>query len=85
MPKDWKRTIELDGVTAQAGDRYAVGLKDATLALAQGEAAIVTVPYVEWTTPLADVCCGLEIPDGGAVRFLDRSWDARGYGQAAED
>jgi predicted ABC-type transport system involved in lysophospholipase L1 biosynthesis ATPase subunit len=85
MPKDWDRIIELDGVTAQAGDRYAVGLKDATLGLARGDAAIVTVPHAGWTTPLADLCCGLEVPDAGAVRFLDRPWNARGHRQAAED
>jgi phospholipid/cholesterol/gamma-HCH transport system ATP-binding protein len=85
MPMEWDRIVELEGVTAQAGDRYAIGLRDANLGLARGEAAIVTVPQTGWATPLADLCCGLEVPDVGVVRFLDRPWDARGHGQAAQD
>lgn len=85
MPMEWDKVIEFEDVTARAGERYSVGITGATLGLARGDAAIVTVPHTEWTTPLADMCCGLEVPDEGVVRFLNRVWDERGHGQTAED
>ncbi|NQV33560.1 MAG: hypothetical protein HQ515_12785 [Phycisphaeraceae bacterium] len=84
-PKDWTGIIELQEVTAHASPRYSAGFKDTTLGVARGQAAIIAVPHTGWTTPLGDLCCGLESPDAGVVRFLDRPWDTRGHGQAAKD
>jgi phospholipid/cholesterol/gamma-HCH transport system ATP-binding protein len=85
MPTEREMIVELEGVTAPAGERYATGLTDATLCLASGEAAIVTVRRTGLSTPVADLCCGLENPGTGVVSFLGRRWDERGHGEAARD
>jgi len=85
MPMGRDRVVELTGVTAPAGERYAIGLADATLLLAKGEAAVVVVPRTGLSTPLADLCCGLEGPEAGTLRFLGRSWDERSNDQVVRD
>jgi len=85
MAKERGRIIELVGVTAPAGERHVVGLTDAALCLARGEAAVVTVPRAGLVMPLADLCTGLEVPEAGVVRFLGQGWEERGHGQVARD
>ncbi|MBN2313622.1 MAG: hypothetical protein JXM79_06805 [Sedimentisphaerales bacterium] len=85
MSMERESVIELTDVTISAGERYEIGLDDATLFLAKGEAAVVVVPRTGLSTPLADLCCGLELPDAGTVRFLGRSWDERSNDQVVRD
>lgn len=85
MPTERDRVVELEGVNAPEGERYAIGLRGAALCLDRGQAAVVTVPRAGLATPLADLCCGLEEPEDGVVRFLGRRWGERGHGEAARD
>jgi len=85
MPSQHDRIVELEQVHAASGGLYAVGLVDATLCLTRGEAAIVSVPHTGLSTALADLCCGLQAAESGAVRFLGRRWGERSHGQAARD
>jgi phospholipid/cholesterol/gamma-HCH transport system ATP-binding protein len=82
MSVEIKQVLELQDVTACAGDRYAMGLSGVSLSLAGGEAAILTVSKAGEGTPLADLCCGLEDPATGDVRFLGLSWTKRSAAQA---
>ncbi len=84
-PKEWDTVVTLECVTLGAGERYATGLTGVDLYLAGGQAAIVRVPRAGLTTPLADLCCGLEAPETGVVHFLGQPWDAKGHAQAARD
>jgi len=84
-PKEWDEIVKLECVSLDAGERYATGLTEVDLCLAGGDAAIVTVSRAGLTTPLADLCCGLEAPETGMVHFLDQPWDAKSHRQAARD
>ncbi len=81
MSVERKKIIELQGVGARAGRRYDVDLSGVSLCLESGEAAILTVPKTGLSTPLADVCCGLEDPEEGVVRFLGLPWTERSNAQ----
>jgi phospholipid/cholesterol/gamma-HCH transport system ATP-binding protein len=81
MSVERKKVLELQGVTACAGERYAMGLSEVSLCLANGEAVIITVSKAERITPLADLCCGLEDPVAGVVRFFGLPWSERSAAQ----
>lgn len=77
MSVERKKIIELQGVTVGAGNRYDVGLPCLSLCLESGDAAVLRIPKTGLSTPLADVCCGLEDPGDGVVRFLGLPWTER--------
>lgn len=85
MPKEMRPIIELEGVTAGAGDRYTVGITNVSLCLVSGDAAVLTVPKTRPSTPLFDLCCGLKNPISGVVRFLGESWSKRNPAQVSQD
>jgi phospholipid/cholesterol/gamma-HCH transport system ATP-binding protein len=85
MSMERESVIELTDVTVSVGERYEIGLDEVTLLLSKGEAAIVVVPRTGLSTPLADLCCGLEGPETGTVRFLGQSWDERNNDQVVRD
>lgn len=85
MDTERELVLELEDVTASADDRYDHGLTKVSLALARGDAAVVTTAHHGLSTPLADLCSGLTVPESGAVRFLGRPWSARRHGEDARD
>lgn len=85
MSTERESVVELTDVTACACEQYEIGLAEVSLSLAKGEAAVVVVPRTGLSVPLADLCCGLEIPKSGTVRFLGRTWDERNNDQVVRD
>lgn len=81
MSVEIKKVLELQSVTTSPEERYAMGLSGVSLSLASGEAVIVTVSKAGLSTPLADLCSGLEDPVTGDVRFLGLPWTKRSAAQ----
>jgi len=85
MSMERESVVELKGVTASTDERYEIGLAEVTLLLAKGDAAVVVVPRTGLSTPLTDLCCGLEVPEAGTLRFLGRSWGERSNDQVVRE
>ena len=77
--------LTLQGVTAEAEDRYDSAIWNVNFQLRPGDLALVRLEDCRGSLPLADVAEGLLDPAEGTAAFLDEPWQSMSPRRAARN
>ena len=66
--------LEFEALTLAPGPRRQAGIEALSLRLMPGDWALVRLEAGREKPPLADLACGLAVPDAGRAIFLGRAW-----------